>query len=196
MAASSSMISTEPEEVEPSPRLWRGMVASSDIDSLPREREIQVEGCASPGMAFHPNLPGMLLNDSVSHGKTQAGAFALAFTRGRFGGEERVVDALDVFLRDTAAGVGDDHADPVPVGGGYTERSALRHGVARVQEQVQEYLLQASRITADKGQVVGQFVFHPDLGDLELVFQQCHGVGDDLVDIHFGEFRAAGAGEI
>ena len=79
------------------------------------------------------------------------------------GGEERIVDALNVLLRDAAAGVGDAHADPVAVGGGDAQRSAFRHGVLRVQEQVQEDLLQASRIALDRRQVAGQFVFHPDL---------------------------------
>src|SRR5512141_1825046 len=103
MAASSSMINTEPAD-ELSLRLWRGIVASSDIDGLPGQREIQVKSCAPSGMALYSNFSRMLLNDAVGHGQAQSGAFALALTRCRLRGEKWIVDALDVFLCDTRAG--------------------------------------------------------------------------------------------
>ena len=52
----------------------------------------------------------MLLDDAVSDGQAQARAALLALLRSGLGGEERIVDALNVFLRDSAAGVGDAHA--------------------------------------------------------------------------------------
>ena len=49
----------------------------------------------------------MLLNDAVGDRQAQSGALALSFARRGLGGEERVVDALDMFLRNAGAGVGD-----------------------------------------------------------------------------------------
>src|SRR6476646_7604562 len=109
MAASSSMISTEPAD-ELSLKLGRGIVASSDIDSLPRQRKIQVESCAPAGMALHANLSRMFLNNSVGHGQAQACAFALAFARRRLRREKRIVDALDVLLGNAGPGVSHDYA--------------------------------------------------------------------------------------
>ncbi len=148
------------------------MVASSDIDSLPRQREIQIEGCALAGLALHPNLARMLLNDAVGHRQAQAGALALAFSRRGLGGEERIVDALDVFLRNAGAGVGDAPRSRRRRSRWPLAAFRLRAWRPGVQEQVQEHLLQASRIAADQRQVAGQFVLNPDLGDLELVLQQ------------------------
>ena len=98
--------------------------------------------------------------------------FALAFARRRLGGEERIVDALNVLLRDAGAGVGNDHADAFAVGSGNAQRSAIRHGVLGVQEQVQKHLLQPPGIAADQRQVLRQFILHLNLGALELVLQQ------------------------
>ena len=57
--------------------------------------------------AFDMDLSGMLLNDAVGDGKAQAGAAALPVAGRGFGGEERIVDALEVLGRDAGAGVGD-----------------------------------------------------------------------------------------
>jgi len=110
----------------------------------------------------------VLLNDAVGHGKPQTGSLALAFARGRLGGEERVVDALNVFLWDSISGVGNLHADCLSVGTGDAQDAALGHGVFGVKEQVQKDLLQASGVALDRWQVLAQFVFDGDLAGFEL----------------------------
>ena len=100
-------------------------------------------------MALHPNLPRMFLNDAVRNGQAEAGPFALAFTRCRLSRKKRVVDALDVLLRDTDSVVGHDHAHPFAVGGRNPENSTIGHGVPRIQKQIQEDLLQTSSVAAN-----------------------------------------------
>ena len=56
--------------------------------------------------AFHMDLAGVLLNDAVRDGEAQAGAALVA--RLCLGGEEGIVDALQMLGRDAGAGVGDD----------------------------------------------------------------------------------------
>ena len=67
-----------------------------NMDRLPAEWEIQSESGTGARMAFHANFACVFLDDAVSNGKAQAGAARLAFARRRLGGEERVVDPLNV----------------------------------------------------------------------------------------------------
>jgi hypothetical protein len=69
MAASSSMISTEPAAgSDVSVEFCRTMTAASDIDSLPGQWKIEVERSAFATPALHANFAGMFLNDAVGHG--------------------------------------------------------------------------------------------------------------------------------
>lgn len=76
-----------------------------------------------------------------------------------------IVDALDVLQRDAGPGVSHDDAHAIAVRRSHPQSPPFGHGVARIQEQIQENLLQPSRIAVDQRQMVGQFIFHPDLGD-------------------------------
>src|SRR5579872_5675425 len=150
MAASSSIISTEPMRANSgssAPR--RVMTAASDMHSLLHQRKVQVERRAFTGTALHSDFSRVLLNNSITHRQSQARAFALPFARRRFGGEKRVINTLDVFLRDSASCVGDGDADAHAIRSRNPQLAAARHGIARVQKQVQEHLLQASRIALD-----------------------------------------------
>ena len=82
------------------------MVASG-TDSLSDQGELHDERGAAAGRAVDANLAGVLLNDSVGHRESQSGAAAVTGLRLVLGGEERIVDAMNVFLRDAGAGVGD-----------------------------------------------------------------------------------------
>ena len=84
----------------------------------------------------------MLLNDTVGHRQAEAGAFLRAF-----GGEKGIVDPVQMFGRDPMAGIGHFHlhAGAVPPGTDF-ERASARHGVARIQEEIQKHLLQLSLI--------------------------------------------------
>ena len=74
--------------------------------------------------------------------------------RSGLGCKERIVDALNVFLRDSGTGVGDADADGFAVRRAHAERAAFRHGVFGVQKEIQENLLETTRITLDRGQVL------------------------------------------
>src|SRR5580698_4324089 len=103
MAASSSMINTEPADERVS-FTGREITAASDIDCLPGKRKIEIEPRAFARAALHSNLSRMFLDDAVTHRQTQPCAPWLAFAR-CLGGEEGVVNAMDVLLRNPRAGV-------------------------------------------------------------------------------------------
>src|SRR5947209_20585057 len=84
----------------------REITAASDIDRLPDHRKIQIESRAFLRRTLYPNFAGMFLDDPVGHRKAKSGAPLLAVGRRSFGGEEWIVDALNVFLRDSASSVG------------------------------------------------------------------------------------------
>ena len=65
-----------------------------------------MEGCAGADGALDVNLAGVLLNDAVGDGEAEAGAALVARLGRGLGGEERIVDALEVLGRDAGAGVG------------------------------------------------------------------------------------------
>jgi len=62
-----------------------------------------VEGCAGADGAFDVNFSGVFLNDAVGDGEPQAGAAAVAGPDHGLGGEEGIVDALEVLGRDAGA---------------------------------------------------------------------------------------------
>src|ERR1035438_9016126 len=104
MSSSSSITSTLP-------LIWiaTGATVSSGIHRCPRRRR-HGEGKLDPepGAAVAPvgdfDGTAMLLNDTVSHRKPEAGALAR-----RLGGEKGIVDAMDVLRRDALDRVGHYH---------------------------------------------------------------------------------------
>src|ERR1700722_7660669 len=104
------------------------MRAASDIDSLPGQREIEIKARAFAGTALHANLPRMFLDDSVTHRQAQARAPWLALAR-RLGGEEPIIDALNVLLRDSRTGVRYHHADALAVRGCDAQRAPIGHRI-------------------------------------------------------------------
>src|SRR5271156_1979947 len=103
--------------------------ANSDMDCLPGgdQWEIQGEGGAFAGAALHADIARMFLDDAVSDGQPETGAASLAIRGRRFGGEKWIVDALNVFLRNARAGIGDAHADEFAVHGRHLQYSAAGH---------------------------------------------------------------------
>src|SRR5580692_12370838 len=85
--------------------------SSSDMDCLPDQREIQGEGGAFARAALHANVARVFLDDAVGDREPKTGAAILAFGGCGLGSEKWIVDALNVFLCDTRAGIGDAHAD-------------------------------------------------------------------------------------
>src|ERR1700761_6333687 len=86
------------------------------------------------------NGAAVLLKDSVCHGKSETRAFF-----GGLGGEERVVNAAQMFGCDAVSGVGNLDDRTLLAAGqnagarGHFEDPARFHGVARVQEQIEKY---------------------------------------------------------
>src|SRR5262249_51258865 len=117
MPASSSMISTDPAIASGSISfmLLCVITAASDIDGLPSQRKIQVKRRAFAWAAFHAYLARMLLDNAVSYRQAQPCTPLLACLGCRFGGEEGIVDARDVFRRNPAPGIGHNYADAAPV---------------------------------------------------------------------------------
>src|SRR5215469_10151056 len=86
------------------------ITAASDMDCLPGQREVKREGCAFSGTAVDTNLPRMFLNDAVCHREPQPGAARLSFFLAGLGGEEGIINAMNVFLGNAGTCVGDKHA--------------------------------------------------------------------------------------
>jgi len=86
----------------------------------------------------------MLLNDTVSHREAEAGALAHSL-----GGEERIVDAVQVLGGDADSRIG--HFGPGSRAfrpGAHFEGTAGRHGVAGIQEEVEKHLLKLAGVAA------------------------------------------------
>src|SRR5512135_2868669 len=93
----------------------------SSVDRLANQGELQVERGAFPRTAFHGDFAGMFLNDAVGDGESQAGAAGLAVARRILGGEERIVNAVNVLLGDALAGIGDGYVHPGAVRGAHAQ---------------------------------------------------------------------------
>src|SRR5580704_275640 len=120
--------------------LWEGRRTTSDMSGLPYQGKFEMEGGSAADLAFHLDLAGMFLNNAVTHCQSKPCAPALAFAYGRFGGEERIVNALHVFECDARAGIGDVNRDQTVCLGGYTECAAGCHGVLSVEKQIKKDL--------------------------------------------------------
>src|SRR5215469_15657821 len=165
----------------PSTATWLNrpeMTAASDIDSLPHQRKVEIEGCALLGRALDTNLASVLLNNAIGDGQPQPGAPALAVLGRSFRGEKRVVNAPNVLLRNACTGIGNHHAHAIAVRSCDTERSPLRHGILGVQKEIQEHLLQAPWISLNSRQMRREFVMHANPRGFELMLQQAQGIED------------------
>src|SRR6185437_13542066 len=144
-----------------------------------RRRQHQREAGALSNRAVASDHPVVLVDDPVGDRQAEAGAAA-----DRLGGEERIVDARQLLWRDPRSGVG-NLGDRLAVDNARRHRqpAALRHRVARVEEQVEKHLLQLVLDAADDDRRGRQIAPHLDLPDLELMFEQREDVGDDGVQI-------------
>src|ERR1700683_3423570 len=98
----------------------------------------------------------VLLNDSVGHCQTQTGSFAATL-----GSEEGVVNALDVLGGDAMASVrniytGTGFLAPCPD----RKHTTPLHGIPRIEEQIQEDLLQFAGVAMHRRQAGGQIQTH------------------------------------
>src|SRR4051812_11603867 len=99
------MISTTPAVLCSRVPLLMRETAVSGIHSLPDHGELHRELGALAGAAVHANLARMFLDDAVGHSQSEAGASGVALPRRFLGGEKGIVNALNVFGSNAAAGV-------------------------------------------------------------------------------------------
>src|ERR1700691_739158 len=175
ISISSSTTSTRPLSVEADGsgadisggiyRLFGGGQAGG-LSACPGPRQPKLEPGTPPAAG---DLDGtlVLLDDPVGHSQAHAGAFAHPFS-----GEARIVAALDMLGRDTVAGVGNIHARAGFLGpSSHREHAPAIHGIARVEEQIQENLLQLARVAVHGRQAAGEIQLHFHAHLLNLMFE-------------------------
>src|ERR1017187_6064376 len=146
-----------------------GLVISSGIYrgpcGGPGYRQFQTEAGAAIQPVGNFNRAAMLLNNTVGHRQAESRSFVRAL-----GGEKRIVDAAQMFGGDPMARIGHFHlhAGSVPPGAHFQGASA-RHGVAGIEEEVQEYLLQFAGVAVDGRQAGIQVALDLNSGLLQLV---------------------------
>ena len=115
--------------------------------------QVDAERRALAHLRLHFDPPLVVLDDLLADRQAQARALGLALLRRALGGEERLEDLREQLLGDARAGV--DHLDanfePVVRRGGLDrERAAFaEHGLAGVDQQVQQDLLELDRVAVD-----------------------------------------------
>src|SRR6185437_2822687 len=115
--------------------------STSGMYRSPHQGKLKVEGSAGAYGAFHADFAGMLLDDSIGDGKAQTRAAPVARPGGGLGGEERIVDPLQV-LRGNAAARIRHRSFHTPVSqGGHAQPPTGGHCILGVQKQVYKYLL-------------------------------------------------------
>src|SRR3989338_369136 len=204
VSASVAKLKEKPAELKRTSRASRTSASSTTTRTLPRasaivspgagrdrrQREFDQERSALAGARAAVDGAAVLLDDAVADGQAQAGAPA-----GGLGGEEGVVDLAQVLRGDADAGVADLDLDAaVVVAGADGELAALRHGVAGVDQQVQEDLLELAGVAADDRQGLVQLGFHFGSARAQLRLHQAQGVTQGAGQVHLGGLRRRGAG--
>src|SRR4029077_12971548 len=124
--------------------------AFSDSSLLPglgsHRGKLQVEAGVAAKPAADLDGATVLLNDTVCDRQTEARPFTCSL-----GGEEGIVDAVDMLGIDAVAAVEDVDLDAAVflVRRLHFQHATRSHGVARVDEQIQEHLLQLTGIPGD-----------------------------------------------
>jgi len=132
------------------------------------ERKLHAKPRTGAPAALYFDGSAVLPHNSVGHRKSQTGSLA-----GCLGGEERIVDARQVFRLDSLPAVGHvDTRKTFLAPGVDGQRAALLHGVAGVQEKIQKNLLQFAGVAfyGRQGRLHVQFYF--DRGFAQLMFHQ------------------------
>ena len=136
----------------------------------------------------------VLLDDAIDGGQAQAGA-AVQF----LGGEERLENPAQVLRRDAAAGVAEGQADVAARGrlgvlmrgggiqgdgGGFdAEPAAAGHGVAGIDGQIEQDLLDHAQVGLDGGKAGGEIHLQGDVLAQDAA-EHLGDVVDDFVQIH------------
>src|SRR3954447_8071069 len=134
----------------------------------------------------------MFLHNTVRHRKAESRAFA-----GRFGGEEGVVDAVDVLGGDAVPGVRNLHPDAGAFGPSPDFQDAAgAHPGARVEGEIQEDLLEFTRVPVDGREIGVEVRLDLDSGLLQLMFEKGERLLDDPIQADVAEGRGRRAREV
>ena len=178
--------------VDDEDRLLAHLIPAVRPRASTQRRQRDLEGGALARVALDEDRAPVLLHDPVRDRQPEPGALADAL-----GGEERVVDAPDVLAADPVAGVAHlDHHGVVVGMRAQRQPAAARHRVARVQDQVEEHLLDAVLVAAHRRHVLRQLAPHPDPRAVELVLDEREHVGQHLVHVDLLELGPARAREV
>ena len=166
--------------------------------------KVDLERGAVSRFAVHVDPAAVLLNDAVDHRQAQAGSLARTLRA-----EERFENPLDGFGVHAGARVGDRETDEFPgprlgyrlavslvdlhVFRADRKLAPVRHGVARVDRQVHDDLLDRHPVRADRPQVGMERRADADVLADEAV-QQFQKVFEDLVQRDDNEIPSAGSG--
>src|SRR5436190_348329 len=165
---------------------------NSGIHRFSSQGELETELRARAKFALHLNSTTVFLNDAVADRETQASALAAGFR-----GEERIVNALQMLVRNALSCVGDLNAHHVIFAGGcHRQRTAAFHRVARVEHEIQEDLLEFAGVPLDASEIGCEMHIDAHPGFFQLMADQRYGIGDDAVQVDIVELRGRSAREI
>ncbi len=130
--------------------------------------QVNLELCAAPGLAMDLDEPAVALHNPQYRGQTQPRSLAQFL-----GGEKRIVDFVQMLRRNALPGIGHTQAHVTSRlgAGGHPgerfieflilqfegERAAFRHGVAGVDTQIHQDLVQLGGVTAHQPGVPWRF---------------------------------------
>src|SRR5208337_2795364 len=166
--------SSRPSRISDSSSMTR--IDPLDTDAFPDCWEFDMERSSSTGGRSYVDLAGMFLDDPVAHAETETGSPASGLRR-----EERIKNPMDVLAGNSVTGIHyfNFHAAVVR-GGTHFQHSAERHRIARVQKEIQKYLLELVGRTPYRGQSRAQLLHHLNLRCLQRVGDKRQGFFDDM----------------
>ena len=133
------------------------------MDRFPDSRELDVEGSTAAWRRANINSTGVFFDDPVAHRQAKTCAPSC-----RFSGEKRIKNPVDVFTGNAISRVNNFNLDGAIVrGSAHFQHSACWHGIPRIQEEIQEDLLQLVGGTPHRRKVLGELLDHANLRSLQ-----------------------------
>ena len=159
-------------------------------------REEDAEGGADSGLAFDPHAAALSFGEGLSDAEADAGV-TNALDEGAVGAVGASKDALEVFVADAAAGVGDTEDHEVVFGldaRGEDDFGVGHRGGAGVSEEARDDLENGIAIGGDRREVVGDVHAEANTLFAELRADAGEGVFNNLYDFEVLLLKHEGAG--
>ncbi len=157
-------------------------------------RQPDLERGALPHFRLKVDEAAMAFDNAQRGGKPKAGPFPKIFC-----GEERVKNLFSHFRRNASTRVNDFdnnvgaelafgiHIRAVGfdwyIFGGYPQLASARHGVASIDAEIKQYLVNLGRIAQNRAQVLGKVRFDTD-GFRKCFASDVHYFGDKMLRLH------------